>query len=182
MTAHHVPTVPTVPTFIEMKSKDIRPLKEKIWRQNDEMCPVLKKKIPLDKMALDHAHKRNDEEYADDKGVIRTALDFRVNVALGRLENALKRTGLAQDEDFNLPEFLRNAADYFEAGAYTDEFGNMYIHPKEVHKEPTVSKRNYNKLKKMYSGNKKFPEYPKSGKLTIGLKALFDEYKISPYN
>lgn len=50
-------------TFIEMKSKDIRPLKEKIWKQNDEMCPVLKKKIPLDKMALDHAHKRNDEEY-----------------------------------------------------------------------------------------------------------------------
>lgn len=168
--------------FIEMKTKDIRVLKEKLWMLNDKKCPVLDKEIPLEKMALDHAHKRKDEEYSETKGVIREALDFRVNAVLGKLENALVRTGLANDEDFDIGSFLRNAADYFESGAYRDEDGNMYIHPKEVHREPKVSKRNYNRLKKLYRGTKKFPEYPKSGKLTLGLKVLFEEYEIEPFN
>lgn len=168
--------------FKEMKSKDIKPLKEKIWKSNDKKCPVLNKEVPLDKMALDHAHKRNDEEYAHDKGVIREALDFRVNAVLGKLENALKRTGLDKSEGFDIGTFLRNAADYFDKGAYVDEEGYMYVHPKEVKKEPKVSKRNYNKLKKIYNKRAKFPEYPKSGKITKKLKELFDEYQISPWN
>ena len=52
----------------------------------------------------------------------------------------------------------------------------------EVPKAPTVSKRNYNKLKRVYSGKKKFPEYPKSKKLTLALQVLFEEYQIEPYN
>jgi hypothetical protein len=168
--------------FKEMKVAEIRPLKEKLWLYNDKKCPVLGREVPLEKMALDHAHKRNDEEYDIDKGVIREALDFRVNAVLGKLENALKRTGLSNDEDFDIGSFLRNAADYFESGAYVDEEGYMYIHPKEVKKEPKVSKRNYNALKKVYSGKRKFPEYPKSGKLTKGLRELFEEYGINPYN
>ena len=168
--------------FKEMKAKDIRPLKEELWLANDKKCPVLDKEIPLEKMALDHAHKRNDEDYAEDKGVIREALDFRVNAVLGKLENSLKRTGLVNDPDFDIGQFLRNAADYFERGAYVDDEGFMYVHPKEVKKEPKVSKMNYNKLKKVYDGKKKFPEYPKSCKLTKGLKELFEEYGINPYN
>ena len=46
-----------MPKFIEMKGKDIKPLKEKIWKENGEQCPVLAKHIPLDKMVLDHKHK-----------------------------------------------------------------------------------------------------------------------------
>lgn len=171
--------------FIEMKQKDIKPLKEKLWLSNDKKCPVLDKEIPLDKMALDHAHKKKDDEYAEDKGVIREALDFRTNAVLGKLENALKRAGLSQKDDFDISEFLRKAADYFERGAYVDEDGCMYIHPNETKKEPKMSKRNYNLLKKEYglSGRKKkFPDFPKSGKLTVGLKALFEEFKIEPYN
>jgi len=168
--------------FIEMKQKDIRILKEKLWLMNDKKCPVLDKEIPLEKMALDHAHKRNDEEYSEFKGTIREALDFRTNAVLGKLENAIKRTGLSNEQDFDIGTFLRNAADYFDKGAYVDEDGNMYIHPKEVHKEPKVSKRNYNKLKKEYSGKRKFPEYPKSGKLTKDLEKLFKDYDINPYN
>lgn len=168
--------------FIEMKQKDIRPLKEKLWLKNDKKCPVLDKEIPLEKMALDHAHKRKDEEYSEYKGVIREALDFRVNAVLGKLENSLKRTGLSYDDDFDIGTFLRNAADYFDSGAYIDEEGNYYIHPKEVKKEPMVSKRNYNSLKKAYDKKAKFPEYPKSGKLTVKLKELFEEYEIPPFN
>jgi len=168
--------------FIEMKQKDIKPLKEKLWIRNDRKCPVLDKEVPLDKMVLDHAHKRNDEEYSEFKGVCREALEFRVNSVLGKLENSLKRTGLSSEEDFNISTFLRNAADYFEAGAYVDNEQNMYIHPNEVKRLPDVSKRNYNKLKKVYDKKAKFPEYPKSKKLTKKLKELFEYYNIEPYN
>ena len=179
--------------YIEMKQKDIRVLKEKLWLMNNKKCPVLGKEIALDKMVLDHAHKRNDEEYSSSKGVVREALDKRANAILGKVENALKRTGLGYEEDFDLPTFLRNAADYFERGAYVDENGDMYVHPSEVPKEPRLSKSNYNKLQKLYDkelfvpkrkGQKKkpMPKYPASKKLTKGLKVLFEKYDISPYN
>ena len=153
----------------------------------------LRQTIPLDKMVLDHAHKRNAEAYSPTKGVVREALDKRANAILGKVENALKRTGLGYEDDFDLPSFLRNAADYFERGAYVDEEGNMYVHPSEVPKEPKVSKSNYNKLKKLYDNElfiptrkgqekKPMPKYPASKKLTKDLKTLFEKYDISPYN
>ena len=58
-------------------------LKEKIWLENNKKCPILNKEIPLEKMALDHAHKTKSEEYSENKGVIRTSLDFRANAVLG---------------------------------------------------------------------------------------------------
>jgi hypothetical protein len=176
-----------------MKQKDIKILKEKLWLVNDKKCPVLGKPIPLDKMVLDHAHKRNDEAYSPTKGMIREALDKRANAILGKVENALKRTGLGYEEDFDLPTFLRNAADYFERGAYIDKEGNMYVHPTEVPKVPKLSKSNYNTLAKLYEKEpftptrkgqqkKPMPAYPASKKLTKGLKELFDRFDISPYN
>jgi len=176
-----------------MKQKEIRVLKEQLWLRNGKKCPVLGKEISLDKMVLDHAHKRNDEAYSPTKGVVREALDKRANAILGKLENALKRTGLGYEEDFDLPAFLRNAADYFEKGAYVDAEGNMYVHPSEVPKEPKLSKSNYNKLKKLYDkepfipkrkGQKKkpMPKFPASKKLTKALEVLFEKYDISPYN
>ena len=179
--------------FIEMKQKDIRPLKEKLWNINDKKCPVLDKSILLEKMALDHAHKKKDEEYSDTKGVIREALDWRVNAVLGKLENSIKRTGLLYEEDFNISKFLRNAADYFESGAYKDNEGNMYIHPNEVFKEPKLSKKNYNKCKKLYNAEefvpkrknqkkKDFPEYPKSGKPSKLLRELFERLEVDLSN
>lgn len=171
--------------FREMKTKDIKPLKEIIWEGNSRKCPVLDIEIPLEKMVLDHAHKRNDEEYSETKGIIRTALDFRVNATLGKLENSLVRTGLNKSPGFDIGTFLRNAADYFESGAYRDNEGNMFVHPNEVRRDPDVSKRNYKRLKKLYFGedNKaKFPGYPKSGKLTKPLEKLFIRYDISPFN
>lgn len=168
--------------FIEMKQKDIKPLREKIWNNNNQKCPVLNKYVPIDKMVLDHAHKCNNEEYSEFKGTIRTSLEFRVNAVLGKLENSIKRTGLDKDPDFDIVTFLHNAAEYFEKGAYKDENNQMYIHPTEVHKPKTLSKRNYNKLKKIYNKKAKFPEYPKSKKLTKKLAELFEEYNIEPYN
>ena len=124
---------------------------------------------------------------------MREALDKRANAILGKPENALKRTGLGYEEDFDFPTFLRNAADYFERGAYVDEQGDMHVHPSEVPKVPNVSKSNYNKLVKLYDKEpvvptrkgkqkKPIPKDPASKKLTKGLKALFEKYDISPYN
>lgn len=169
--------------FIEMKQKDIKILKEKIWLENNKKCPILDEEIPLEKMVLDHIHKLKAEPYSEEKGTIRTALEFRVNAFFGKMENAFKRYGL--EKDYNLAEMLRNAADYFDAGAYQCEEGKYYVHPNEVTKPPKLSKRNFNKLKKEYglsNQKKKFPDFPKSGKLTVGLKVLFAEFKIEPYN
>ena len=92
-----------------------------------------------------------------------------------------------------MAELLRSAADYFDKGSYIDEDGYYYIHPNEVKREPKVSKRNYNKLARLYKleefipkrkNQKKKPmiEFPKSGKLTKGLKEMFDRFGINPYN
>lgn len=178
---------PKIPNgYIPMKQQDIKKLRKKIWLENDRKCPVLGVEIPFSDTQLDHQHKTKQEEFSPTKGVVRTTLDFRCNAILGKLENSIKRTGLDKREDFDLPTFLRNQADYFEQGAYQDEEDNYFIHPREVPREPNVSKRNYNRLKKIYEADetkrRKFPEYPKSKKLTKPLQQLFEEYDIEPYN
>lgn len=169
--------------FVEMKQKDIKPLKEKLWLINNKQCPVLGKEIPLEKMVLDHIHKRMDEDYSENKGAIREALDFRVNAVLGKLENSLKRTGLLNEPDFDIVEFLHKSADYFERGAYREYRDNeysYYIHPDEVPKAKLIKKSCYNKLAKVYDGKAKLPEYNSKGKqkLTKTLESLFEKYKI----
>jgi len=179
--------------YKELKQNELKPLRYKMWILNNKKCPVLDKEISFEKSVIDHAHKRNDEEYSPTKGVIRECLDFRVNSVLGKLENSLKRSGLLYLEDFNISTFLRNAADYFEKGAYIDEDGDMLIHPKEVKKLPKLSKRNYNRCKNLYNKEifipkrknqkkKVFPDYPKSGKPTKKLVELFKKFNVELYN
>ena len=173
--------------LIQMKQKEIKELKTVLWESNDKICPLLKIAVDLDKMALDHIHKLVAEEPSEQKGTIRDAIEFRANAMEGKITNNWKRYFGADEtkHPISLPDFLRNLADYLEAGAHEDKDGNYYIHPSEAPKIKKLSKRNFNKLKKEYglSGQKKkFPEFPKSGKLTVGLKALFEEFKIEPYN
>lgn len=77
-------------------------------------------------------------------------------------------------EKANLPTILRSTADYFEKEQYP------YVHPSEKAKHRRLKKTSYNNLKKAYTGKKEFPKYPASGKLTVGLKQLFESYKITP--
>jgi hypothetical protein len=118
---------------------------------------------------------------------IQCLFNYLYNAILGKVENALKKSG------FDLPTFLRNAAEYFEAGAYVDKSGNMYIHPTEIPQPKKLSKKNYNRCKKLYDNEmfipkrknqkkKPFPEYPKSGKPTKALKDLFERFEINLYN
>lgn len=173
--------------LIQMKQKEIKELKTVLWESNDKICPLLKIAVDLDKMALDHIHKLVAEEPSEQKGTIRDAIEFRANAMEGKITNNWKRYFGADESKhpISLPDFLRNLADYLEAGAHEDAEGNYYIHPSEAPKIKKLSKRNFNKLKKEYglSGQKKkFPDFPKSGKLTVGLKKLFEDFKIEPYN
>ena len=171
--------------FVEMKQKDIKILKEKIWLQNNKKCPLLGIELPLETFALDHIHRLKSEENSISKGVIRNSIDFRSNVMEGKITNNWKRY-FGADEDkhpITLPNFLRNLADYLEKGAYCETLDNedtYYIHPNEVAKEPKLRKDCYNRLKRIYDGKSTFPSYPSSGKLTVGLKKLFDKYEIEP--
>lgn len=165
--------------LVNLKQNDLKPLKEKWAKEQNYICPVLKKEIPLDKLVVDHLHKLKSEEPGPDgKGCCRGILDFRVNSLEGKVVNNFKRLGL--EKDINLPEFLRNLADYLENNHLNDEI--LFIHPTEVIKEPKLSKRSYNKFKKLYTGKAKFPDFPSSGKLTKPLEKLFKEYDIGPFN
>lgn len=168
-----------------LKHSEIKDLKEKLWLKNGKKCPLLGIEIPLDKMVLDHIHKLKSEEPSEQKGTIRNALEFKSNSLEGKISNAWKRY-FGRDESkypCTLSNFLRNLADYLERGSYCDE-GVYYVHPTEISKSPILSKKQYNKLKKAYIKSckkAKFPEYPKSRRLTKPLKKLFEEFHIAPY-
>lgn len=165
--------------IIQLKSSDIKPLKEKWHGEQNGICPILKKEYPFDKFVIDHLHKLKSEDAgADGKGCCRSAIEFRANALEGKITNNFKRLGL--DKEIDLPSFLRNLADYLENNHLNDDI--LYIHPNEKPKDPLVSKKNYNKLKKAYTGKAKFPEYPNSRKLTKPLEKLFKEYNIEPHN
>jgi len=181
--------------LILMKQSDIKLLRDKLWKFNNGICPLLNIYVPQDKTVLDHIHKLINDDCSEQKGTIRNAIDFRANAIEGKITNSYKRY-FGSDESthpIKLSDFLRNLADYLDVGAYVDENGNYHVHPNEVPKPKPVSKRNYNKLKRMSNAEefvpkrknqkkKKFPEYPKSKKLTKELKLLFTKFNISPFN
>ena len=166
--------------LIELKQKELRNLIYQLWLKNSKKCPLLGIEVPFDKIVGDHIHKLKSEEPSEQKGTIRNAIEFRANSLEGKITNNWKRY-FGSDESkwpITLPDFLRNLADYLENGAYCDENGNYYIHPKEVKKEPKIPKRLFNKINKYYK--KKYPkrkplEYPKSGKWTKKLKKIKEE-------
>jgi len=168
--------------YIELKNKDIKPLKEKLYIQNNGICPLLGINVPLDKTVLDHIHKLKSDSYKANKGTIRNTIEFRANQLEGKITNNWKRYFGANEETHptSLPTFLRNLADYLEAGAYSDS-GVYFIHPLEVPKAPKVKKSAFNKMIKLFKvkyPKKKIPLYPKSKKLTKILSKLFTEFDI----
>ena len=171
--------------FIELKTKDIKTIKEKLFLQNNKICPLLGIEIPLEQTVLDHIHKLKSEDYAKDKGTIRNAIEFRANALEGKITNNWKRYFGADEatHPISLPDFLRNLADYLEEGAYSEN-DTYYIHPTEVPKAKKVKKSSYNKMIKQFKQKypkKKVPAYPKSQKLTKGLGKLFEEFKITDF-
>ena len=170
--------------LVPMKTKDVAVLRKELHDINKGICPLLSVPVALDKMTLDQIHKLKSEEPSEQKGTIRNAIEFRANALEGKITNNWKRYFGADESNhpISLPQYLRNLADYLEKGAYQDSEGNFYIHPTEVTPEPTIGKREFSKLSKIYSvkyPNKKILEYPKSGKWTKLLISLKEELHTS---
>lgn len=168
--------------LIQLEQKDLKGFREEIYRKNSGICPILKKVVPFEKTVVDHQHKLKSEVSGiDGKGLVRGVIDFRVNSLEGKITNLWKRLGL--EKEIELPNLLRNLADYLNDNLQKEEI--KYIHPAEKIQIPKISKSKYNALKKAYekSGRKaKFPEFPKSGKITEKLQKLFGEFGIQAFN
>lgn len=163
--------------FRQLKGGEIAQVREDILQEQGGCCAICGIQISDETgYSLDHQHKTKAEPNGPDgAGLVRGVLCRACNVWEGKIWNSTTRYRQPESVAERI-EMLKSLIRYYEAGTYD------LIHPSEKPVEPKVSKRNYNRLKKEYSGKKKFPEYPKSGKLTMVLQALFEEYKIEPFN
>lgn len=165
------------PKHKQLKAGDVPELREQILEDQNGCCGICGQKITEKSgVSLDHQHKRKiDPIGLDGGGLIRGVLCRACNVWEGKIWNGTRRYHQPKCVADRI-ELLQQLIEYYENGTYS------FVHPSEKPKAPTVSKRNYNKLKKQYTGKRKFPEYPRSKKLTLGLQVLFEEYEIEPYN
>lgn len=168
----------------QLKASEVKEVREDILKEQDGVCAICGEEIDDNSGAsLDHQHMLKRETIGEDgAGLVRGVLCRPCNVMEGKIWNNMGRYIQPENVEKRI-EWLESLISYYRKDNYD------LIHPNEKPREPNVSKKNYNKLKKMYTKDladkkkkKKIPEYPKSGKLTLGLSLLFEEYGISPYN
>jgi hypothetical protein len=161
--------------LLQLKQKDLKALKEKWHKEQNEICPLFGKTYPIDEMTLDHQHKLKSELPSEDgKGLCRGAIHFQANAIEGKITNAFKRYG--GEKHINMVTFLRNLANYLEHNKSHEE--EKWIHPSEAPRSPKLMKSSYNKLLKAIDGKQKVPEY--NGKFTKVLQKLFEKYEVLP--
>lgn len=164
-----------------LKTSEIPKIRKQILEEQNFTCPLCGKHIEeSDRITLDHQHKnkKSDPNGVNGNGQIRGVLCADCNVCEGKLWNATSRYLKSRCTQDRI-DFLKNLIKYYEKPLYD------YIHPTEVEKEKDLSKRNFNKLAKLYSEkypDKKPLEYPKSKKLTKPLEKIYEEFDIPKYN
>jgi hypothetical protein len=164
----------------QLKQKELKPLREKLFNINNGFCPIIKQQFDINQFVIDHQHKTLKEEIGiNGAGLIRGCIHRQANSFEGKVTNSFKRYGLDKF-DISLPDLLRNLADYLEQSPLN------YIHPNEQPKNPYLMKKSYNKLKKCHNSNPKIkkhlPDFPEKGKkkMTKYLQKLYDKYNIIP--
>lgn len=159
----------------QIKSTEVKELREKILENQGFKCAICGKTLSEDDtgISLDHQHRLNKNQVigTDGAGLIRGVLCRECNVYEGKIFNNGTRYKQFKTVKERI-DFLKRLIQYYEAGTYP------FIHPTEKVPLKSVSKRQYNKLKKVCE---KVPEYPKSTHLTKRLKELFDIYQINPF-
>lgn len=167
--------------LIYLTQKELNSLREKLYEMQKGMCPILFTKFPREQMVIDHKHRKKGEKLGENgAGCVRGLINRSANVLEGKFINAFYRYGLHKYID--PVTFLRNLADYLEVGT------TKGVHPLEVSKErkwhTARLKRSSFKLllKKLQEiGHKgKIPEYPKTGRLTLSLAALYKKANLTP--
>ncbi len=162
--------------LVQLKQKNIKEVRDGILAEQHGLCALCKSPITEETgISCDHQHRLKKEEIGEDgAGLIRGVLCRACNVQEGKIWNSMRRYIQPENIQERI-EWLESLVEYYKKCNYP------LIHPSEKPKEPTVSKRQYNKLKKVYQGRARFPEYPKSGKLTKKLETLFTKYEVSPF-
>lgn len=150
----------------QLKTTEVSVLRNQLLEEQNWICPICKREIK--DACLDHSHVKRIKG----TGLVRGVLCRTCNVFIAKSENNAGRYGIKQSE---LPEILRSCAVYLEQQHLP------YIHPSERPKRPRLQKASYLKLKRVYRGKAKFPEYnKKTCSLTTKLAALFKKYGIEP--
>ena len=160
-------------TLTILKTKDIKTIKQMLLEKQGYRCAICGKELTLENSVLDHQHKqrKSDKNGVNGDGLVRGVICQEDNLSEGKIWNATGRFQGARTSQDRI-DWLKQLIQYYEAGTYP------FIHPTEKVPEKSISKRQYNKLKKVCP---KVPEYPKSTHLTKRLKELFDKYKINPF-
>ena len=167
--------------MIQLKHKDLKPLREKWHNEQAGVCPILKKEYAIEFFCVDHQHKLVNELPSEDgKGLCRGAIHLQANSLEGKISNAFKRLGL--HKHIELTDYLRNLADYLDNNRIHK--GELLIHPTEAPKKKKLMKSSYNELKKVVECPswiliEKMPEY-KEGRYTKKLEQMFSHYKVTP--
>ena len=167
--------------YEQLTQSKIKDLREEILKKQNFKCAICGKDIRNDPgISLDHQHRisKSQEIGEDGAGLIRGVLCRDCNVLEGKIFNNGIRYKQLRTVQSRL-DWLRNLIKYYEQEKYP------YIHPTEKVKPKDVSKFNFNKMIKLFKEKypkRKVPSYPKSKKLTVQLKKLFDEFKIEYYN
>lgn len=160
-------------TLTNLKTKDIKTIKQMILEKQGYRCAICGKELTLENSVLDHQHKqrKSDKNGVNGDGLVRGVICQEDNLSEGKIWNSTSRFQGARTPQDRI-KWLKQLIQYYENGTYP------FIHPTEKVPEKSISKRQYNKLKKVCP---KVPEYPKSTHLTKRLKELFDKYKINPF-
>lgn len=159
--------------YVQLKNSDINNLRETLLIEQNNKCLICGEDISL-KSHLDHKHKTSKEQIGENgAGLVRGLLCPSCNNYLGKVENNHKRFKYGTDIIFILENIIK----------YLKREPLPFIHPNEKPKEPKLSKRNFNQLKKLYflDTNKEL-KYPKSGKMVKKLEILYKKYNIEPFN
>ena len=162
----------------KLKSSEIKEKRLSLLKEQNNKCLILKENLDENKAVLDHVHKEHKSFYTN-TSFIRGVIHSDINVLLGKIENQWNRSSKEIKQNYKLSNILRNIADYIE---YFEKNPTNIIHPRE-YKYPKIMKSKYNKLKKIYeeNSNKKFPPFPKSGKLTKPLKEIANQFNFNLY-
>lgn len=158
----------------ELKQSELKELRQKWYDEQNGIDPILEEFVNFEDTVLDHIHTKKGEEANDEngRGYCRGVIQRDVNAFEGRILSAYKRSGL--EKHISLTLLLKNLADYYTDNHFTN--GDKYIHVNSIVKKK-ITKRCYNKLKKVIDGQVKIPNYGK-GKLTKGIEKLFIRFNV----
>lgn len=167
-------------TYIQLKRSDTAKYRFKLLVEQDYKCVICQDDLRQNKSSacLDHQHRirRSDPIGLNGAGLVRGVLCRGCN----RLDGIVIRGAQRCKKSQNLPTILRSLANYLEKPNYP------WIHPTEAPRPEPVSKRQYNKLKKIMKqkGLGSPMAYPKTKrkKNTVGLAKQFKQHDVNPYN